>query len=61
MTLLDKTVALLAARPRTLTLAAIAAAAGVEKEWLAKFSKGVIADPGVRKVQALHDYLARRK
>lgn len=61
MNLLETTKALLAARPRTLSLPMIAEASGVEREWLAKFSKGAIADPGVRKVQKLHDYLAGRK
>ena len=37
----------------------IALAAGVDYEWLAKFSQGRIFDPGVRKVQALHDFLIR--
>ena len=35
----------------------IARGAAVGNEWLAKFSQGRINDPGVRKVQRLHDFL----
>lgn len=29
-------------------------------EWMCKLSQGRIADPGVRKIERLHDYLARK-
>ena len=31
---------------------------GVGYEWLAKFAQGRMKDPGVHKVQKLHDYLS---
>jgi hypothetical protein len=40
-----------------LTLREIAAGADVDFEWLSKFSRGVITDPGVTKVQKVHDFL----
>jgi hypothetical protein len=33
----------------------------VEYEWLAKFSQGKVDDPGVNRVQALHDCLAKKQ
>lgn len=61
MTLFETTMALLNARPRTLTLSTIAQDSGVGHEWLSKLSQGKMADPSVHKVQRVHDYLARRK
>ena len=45
---------------RTETFPQIARASGVGYEWLKKFSAGGIPDPGVRRVQRLHDYLLRQ-
>jgi len=39
----------------------IAKNAGVGYEWLAKFAQGRIPDPGVSRVQRLHDYLTRQQ
>lgn len=39
------------------TLREVAAGAGVDYEWLAKFSQGVIVDPGVTKVEKVYRYL----
>ena len=58
-TLLEATKMRLAAQK--LPLREVAAGSGVGYEWLAKFSQGRIGDPGVRKVQALHDFLASRE
>ena len=55
--LLTETKALLAAtkrRPRE-----ISAASGVGYDWLIKFARGVIRDPGITRVQRLHDFLSR--
>jgi len=43
-----------------LTYREIAAGAGVGIEWLAKFKQRSIDEPGVNKVQALHDFLSAR-
>ncbi len=57
--LLDIT--LLRLKNRQESLRAVASGAGVEFEWLAKFGQGRIADPGVRKVQKVHDYLSKKQ
>lgn len=36
----------------------IAERISVSKRWLYKLADGEIADPGVRRIQRLHDYLA---
>lgn len=36
---------------------AIAKATRLEYDWLTKLSQGRIHDPGVRKIEVLHDYL----
>lgn len=38
----------------------IAAGAGVRRDWFAKFKQRRIKSPGVPKVQAVHDFLARK-
>ena len=53
--ILDTTRRLLAARKQSLPK--IAASTGLDFEWLSKMSQGRINDPGVQKVQKLHDYL----
>lgn len=56
-TLLESTYEQLKARDRALTLRRIAEGAGVDYEWLAKFSQNRINDPGVQKVEAVHKFL----
>lgn len=56
-TLLDETVSRLANAPAHLSLTQIAKEAGLQLSWLSDFARGRINDPGVTKVQALHDYL----
>lgn len=58
LTLLDQTLELLANRPKDLTLRQIAEGAKVDFEWLSKFSRELIDDPGVKKVQAVHDFMS---
>ena len=58
--LLERTQTLLAKRGEN-TLVSIAYEADVGYEWLSSFNRGLIDDPGVRKVQALHDHLVALK
>jgi hypothetical protein len=58
MTLLEKTLQLLADSPESLN--AIAAGSNVGYEWLKKLAEGSIPNPGVIRVQSVHDYLASR-
>ena len=44
-----------------LTYAQISAGAGVDINWLSKFKQRAIGEPGVSKVQGVHDFLATRK
>lgn len=60
ISLLDQTKILLANRGDT-TLVEIAEGAGVDYSWLTKFWQGRIPDASVNKVQAVHDFLAKRK
>lgn len=53
--LLDRTYRLLAATD--LTYDEIAKGAQVGFDWLAKFKQRCIVEPGVKKVQAVHDFL----
>ena len=55
--LLDRTKKLLGGCE--LPLPKIAARAGVGYEWLKKFAADEIPDPGVRRIQTLHDFLVR--
>ena len=57
MTLLYTTQRLLRKAPRHITLRQIADEAELPYAWLRHFAAERIIDPGVRKVQALHDYL----
>jgi len=59
MDLLQRTVELIQASK--LTYREIAAGSGVDIQWFAKFKQGRIGDPGVSKVQAVHDFLAHGK
>jgi len=36
----------------------IAEATGLDYDWLHQVARGVINDPGVRKIEKLHDYLS---
>lgn len=33
---------------------------GLGREWLAKLSAGLIGDPGVNKIEVLHEYLNKK-
>ncbi len=57
--LLENTLALLATTDAP--KAEIARHANVGFEWLKKLEAGAIEEPGVRRIQRLHDYLATRR
>jgi hypothetical protein len=59
MSLLAVTSRLLSKAPRHLDMKSIANESGVPYRWLCDFANDRIYDPGVRKVQNLHDYLVR--
>lgn len=59
MDLLQRTTDLIKATK--MTYREIADGAGVDIQWFAKFKQGRIGDPGVSKVQAVHDFLAYGK
>ena len=44
---------------RSRFMRSVAQQSGVGYEWLMKFSAGRIGDPGVVRVQKLHDYLSK--
>lgn len=54
-TLLDRTYRLLSSSD--LTYHQIASGAQVDVNWLAKFKQQAIDEPGVKKVQRVHDFL----
>jgi len=54
-TLLERTYQLLDACD--LTYAEVSEGAGVDVNWLAKFKQRAIGEPGVSKVQSVHDFL----
>ena len=56
-TLLDDTLTGLAKLPRWVTMSQVAKDTGVKLSWLSAFVAGQIEDPGVKKVQAINDYL----
>lgn len=56
--LLERTYRLL--ESTNLTYQQIAAGAEVDVHWLAKFKQRRIEEPGVNKVQAVHDFLLER-
>lgn len=60
-TLYEKTVRLIAERPASLTLADIARGAEVKPTWLSALVKGDIPEPGVHKIQRLHDFMTNRR
>lgn len=53
----ERTLALVLKVPRNIKGQDIAAGAGVSHAWLSRFVNDKFDDPGVSKVQALHDYL----
>ncbi len=55
----QKTLALLNAT--AIPLCKIAKDNGVSVDWLSRFKRGVIPEPGIGKVQKVHDYLVRRR
>ena len=55
----EETIKLLKACPREISLAHIALETGLHPNWLSEFNRGTIEDPGVNKVQKLHDYLVK--
>jgi transcriptional regulator with XRE-family HTH domain len=57
--LLDKTTQLLA--DSKLTAQQIAVGAEVDINWLAKLKQGRIKEPGVSKIQRVHDFLVARQ
>lgn len=54
--LLDRTERLFRQTNKLISLREIAERSSVGFEWLRKFSQGKIDDPGVKSVQALHDF-----
>lgn len=58
--LLAHTVQLLRERPRSVTLAMISQATGLKQSWLNMMITGYFEDPGVKKVQALYEYLSQK-
>lgn len=58
-TLLDRTFRLLSAAT-DLTYREIAEGASVDMNWLAKLKQGQIGEPGVHKIQRVHDFLIGR-
>lgn len=59
--LLDDTITLLKQRPAYLELKQIASDLNIPISWLSQFNRGLIDDPGVKRIQALHDYLANKQ
>lgn len=55
--LLEDTHKLLEALPRSVSLIEIAKNTGLKITWLSALSRNQINDPGVKKVEKLHNYL----
>ena len=53
--------ALKLARETDLAKTRICRATGLKRSWYNRFISGEIDDPGVKKVQRVHDYLKRRR
>jgi lambda repressor-like predicted transcriptional regulator len=56
--LLARTLSLVKSAPRNVTYTMMAEAIGVSVAWVSRFADDKIPDPGVKRVQRLHDYLA---
>lgn len=52
---------LLKHRSATITLKAIAEATGLGEQWLKLVHQGKIANPGINKMETLHNYLISNK
>lgn len=57
----DRTRELLHNRNRTLTYKAIESDTGLNRKWLAKFSRGLAKNPGVVHVETLYVYLSKHE
>ena len=57
MSLYDETIGLLKGCPREVSLAHIARETGLGEAWLSDILRDPDRDPGVKKIQKLHDYL----
>jgi hypothetical protein len=57
--LLERTKALLTKLHGHFSYQDIADGSEVDREWLSKFARGEIPEPGVNKVQRVHDFLSR--
>lgn len=55
--LLERTLHLVNSAPRSLSFAEMARQIEVSPGWVLAFAKEKIPDPGIRKVQRLHDFL----
>jgi hypothetical protein len=61
MQLLERTQVLLKRAHARDSLREIADAGSVPYDWLKRFANGDIPNPGIKNLQALHDYLNSRK
>ena len=59
--MLEQTMNKLAAVKGIRSRRVIADEAGIEYEWLQKLAQGHIADPGVKKIERLHNYLSENE
>ena len=57
----DKTLALVRAVPRSVTLQQIADEAGLPAAWLSAFARGEIDNPSVCRIERLWEYLTGRQ
>lgn len=57
---LTETLKLLANRPRTLTLEAVADGANVSVGWLSHFARGKIDDPSFNRVMRVRDFMRQQ-
>jgi hypothetical protein len=57
--MVEQTRTLLLKRRKVESRAAIAENSGVNKHWLEKFDQGVLQNPTLKNIEALHAYLSR--
>lgn len=57
-TLYDRTLSLVRNAPRSITYTEMSKGSGLSVTWISRFADGKFDDPGVKKVQSLHDYLS---
>lgn len=55
--LLERTLELVRNAPRNISFTEMSKETGVSIPWISRFASNKIGDPGVKNVQALHDYL----